>query len=269
MYIVHSEIARSAGEQPTDRTWAQHTLAEDESYRAAALDRMFSATNERESMRSPDAERLKAGTWRVATDVLAQTPHLESHLHAVESLSLENRGHPTRLIAIRFVFTNKLSKDARLLLGFDALVLSGILGRDVSHGKLIHGDNYAVLNVNTQALAVEVQKHIETITGLLSNPSPPDLVLIPHCAECEFQTRCRQKATENDDLSLLSGMTEKERRNLHNKGLFTVTQLSYTFRPRRRPKRLRSKPEQYRHSLRALAVRQKKVHLIGNPEIKT
>ena len=64
------------------------------------------------------------------------------------------------------------------------------------------------------------------------NPSPPDLVLIPHCAECEFQTRCRQKAEEKDDLSLLSGMTEKERRNLHDKGIFTVTQLYYTFRPR-------------------------------------
>ena len=64
------------------------------------------------------------------------------------------------------------------------------------------------------------------------NPSPPDLVLIPHCAECELQTRCRQKAEEKDDLSLLSGMTEKERRNLHDKGILTVTQLSYTFRPR-------------------------------------
>src|ERR1700694_3564309 len=67
---------------------------------------------------------------------------------------------------------------------------------------------------------------------------------------------------------LLSGMTEKERRKLHEKGIFTVTQLSYTFRPSRRPKRLRAKPEQYRHSLRALAIRQKKVHIIGNPEIK-
>ena len=43
---------------------------------------------------------------------------------------------------------------------------------------------------------------------------------------CEFQTRCRQKAEEKDDLSLLSGMTEKERRNLHDKGILTVTQLS-------------------------------------------
>jgi predicted RecB family nuclease len=259
---------RSAGEQITDRTWAQYAQAEDESYRAAEIDLMLSGSDQSECMRSPHADRLKAGKWRLATGVLAQTPHLESYLHAVESFPLEGRGDPARLIALRFVSTNKLNKDAKLLLGFDALVLSEILGREVSHGKIIHGDNHAVLNVKTPALAVGVQKHIETIAALLSNPSPPDLVLIPHCAECEFQARCRQKAAENDDLSLLSGMTEKERRKLHDKGIFTVTQLSYTFRPRRRPKRLRAKPEKYRHSLRALAIRQKKVHILGNPEIK-
>ena len=63
-------------------------------------------------------------------------------------------------------------------------------------------------------------------------------------------------------------MTEKERKKLHDKGIFTVTQLSYTFRPRRRPKRLRDKREKYHHSLRALAIRQKKIHIVGSPEMR-
>jgi hypothetical protein len=63
-------------------------------------------------------------------------------------------------------------------------------------------------------------------------------------------------------------MTAKERKKLHDKGIFTVTQLSYTFRPRRRPKRLRDKREKYSHSLRALAIRQKKIHLVGSPEVR-
>jgi len=50
-----------------------------------------------------------------------------------------------------------------------------------------------------------------------------------------------QKAIEKDDLSLLGGMSENERKKLRSKGIFTVTQLSYTFRPRRRPKRMRDK----------------------------
>ena len=73
---------------------------------------------------------------------------------------------------------------------------------------------------------------------------------------------------EKDDLSLLSNMPEKERTRLHRKGIFTVTQLSYTFRPRRRPKKLCDKREKYHHSLKALAIREKKIHIVGNPELK-
>jgi hypothetical protein len=68
---------------------------------------------------------------------------------------------------------------------------------------------------------------------------------------------------ETDDLSLLASMSAKERRKLRTKGIFTVTQLSYTFRPRRRPKRLRDKREKYHHSLKALAIREKKIHIVG------
>ena len=82
---------------------------------------------------------------------------------------------------------------------------------------------------------------------------------------CEFQSRCRLKAVEKDDLSLLAGMSEKERQKFHSKGIFTVTQLSYTFRPRWRPKRMRDKQEKYHHSLKALAIREKKIHIVGNP----
>src|SRR5258708_10038984 len=63
-------------------------------------------------------------------------------------------------------------------------------------------------------------------------------------------------------------MSEMERKKLHSKGIFTVTQLSYTFRPRRRPKRMRDKRENYHHSLKALAVREKKIHVVGRPEPK-
>jgi hypothetical protein len=63
-------------------------------------------------------------------------------------------------------------------------------------------------------------------------------------------------------------MTEKERKNFHNKGIFTVTQLSYTFRPRRRPKRLRDRRERYHHALKALAIRAKKIHVVGSPELR-
>ena len=53
-------------------------------------------------------------------------------------------------------------------------------------------------------------------------------------------------------------MSLKERDKLRNKGIFSVTQLSYTFRTRRRPKRMRHKAEKYHHALKALAIRGRK-----------
>ena len=135
-------------------------------------------------------------------------------------------------------------------------------------GKIIHGDDHAVLKVKTSGLVSEVRTLIEKTAALLSGSLPPDLILNRHCAECEFQARCHQKAVEKDDLSLLALMTETERKKFHSKGIFTVTQLSFTFRPRRRPKRQRDKRERYHHALKALAIREQKIYVVGSPELK-
>src|SRR5437879_1440602 len=54
--------------------------------------------------------------------------------------------------------------------------------------------------------------------------------------------RCRGLAIERDDLSLLNAMTSKERAKCNAKGIVTITQLSYGYRPRRR-KRARTDAE--------------------------
>jgi len=121
--------------------------------------------------------------------------------------------------------------------------------------------------VKTGALASEVRKRTEKISALLSSKSPPDLVLNRHCPECEFQTQCRQRAIEADDLSLLSGMTEKERASHRSKGIFTVMQLSYTFRPRKTPKRAKNPAKPRYMALQALAIRENTVYVHGHPEL--
>jgi hypothetical protein len=51
-----------------------------------------------------------------------------------------------------------LTKDDRLLLSFDAFILSKAAGRDVNLGKIIHGDDHATLNVKIQSLLGETRK---------------------------------------------------------------------------------------------------------------
>ena len=89
-------------------------------------------------------------------------------------------------------------------------------------------------------------------TQQATNTTAPPLVLNKHCAECEFRSRCRQTAIEKDDLSLLPNIGVKERKKQNDKGIFTVLQLSYTFRPRRRPAHGLLK---HQHALKALALR--------------
>ena len=206
-------------------------------------------------------KNLKTTKWRLAVNLVARAKNLESSIHAVERVPSEGQGQPAQFIPIRFIFTNKLTRRDKLLLVFDVFALSEMLGSEVGLGKIIHGDDQATLNVKTSPLASEVRKLTAKVATLLSSLSAPDLALNRHCAECEFQARCRQKAIEADDLSLLSGMTEKERNRHRSKGIFTVNQLSYTFRPRRTPKRAKNPAKPHYLALQALSIRENTVYI--------
>jgi predicted RecB family nuclease len=256
------------GETGAGSAYSDWVQAQTESYCVQGTRRLRDGVAPHESVVSlSEPLRLKAAKWLLAVNVAVRAKMLESRLHAVERVPSQGRGKPARFIPIRFAFRNKLTKDDRLLVAFDARVLSEMLGREPTHGKILHGDDHATVKVKTSALANQVQKVTTQIAILLGSNSPPDLVLNRHCPECEFQPRCRKKALEKDDLSLLAGMSDKERKKLHGKGIFTVTQLSYTFRPRRRPKRHRDKREKYHHSLKALAIRENKIHVVGSPDL--
>ncbi len=72
-------------------------------------------------------------------------------------------------------------------------------------------------------------------------------------------------AEQKEELSLLSGMSAKDRKRLHDKGIFTITQLSYTFRPRRRRRNSSGKREKNHFSLQARAIRENKIHAVDMP----
>jgi hypothetical protein len=95
---------------------------------------------------------------------------------------------------------------------------------------------------------------------------PPPVVLNKHCPSCPFRDACLQQAEKEDNLSLLDRMTPKLMRKYHDKGIFTIRQLSHIYRPRRSRKKAK---RQVRHSLelQALAIRTGKVHVEHLPEL--
>ncbi len=62
-------------------------------------------------------------------------------------------------------------------------------------------------------------------------------------------------------------MTAKSIQKYHKKGIFTITQLSYLFKPRRRNKRSKKTPIKHRFELQALALRTGKIYLQDIPII--
>jgi hypothetical protein len=62
-------------------------------------------------------------------------------------------------------------------------------------------------------------------------------------------------------------MTEKERRRHRSNGIFTVNQLSYTFRPRKASKRAKNPAKPHYLALQALSLRENTVYVHGNPQL--
>lgn len=95
----------------------------------------------------------------------------------------------------------------------------------------------------------------------------PAAVLNKHCAMCQFRAPCEAKAIAEDDLSLLHRMTPKLRRRYEKKGIFTVNQLSYVFRPRKNRKTPRHAAAHFNVELQALALRKKKTYVHEEPRL--
>jgi hypothetical protein len=119
---------RANGEPPSGNTYEKWVKTQNESYRVIETQRLIRELPTCETAASPASENLKAAKWRMATNLTARAEtnscELESSLDAVERVPPENRGKAAQFMPIRFIFTNKLGKDDKLLMAFDALVLS-------------------------------------------------------------------------------------------------------------------------------------------------
>jgi len=103
---------------------------------------------------------------------------------------------------------------------------------------------------------------------LLTEGSSPDPRTDSSTAQSAiFEGSCRKRVTEKDDLSLLDGLGITDRAKLNAKGIFTVTQLAYTFRPRRGPSIWPRSEKKYHHALKAWQFETRRFHVVGTPEL--
>jgi len=236
----------------------------DDAFRREGVSRMSTGVATEEILIGlPTLVALKQKHYRMIVDCGLLTPRFSARLHGLHLLNRDRRAAKKEYRPFRFVFTERVSVVDRMLLAFDALVFSQISGTLPVAGEIIHGREYSSTEIPLASLYRRVNAILERISEQLAKPTPPEPVLNKHCAECQFARRCSQIAKDRDDLSLLSKMHQKERQRFHERGIFTVTQLSHTFRHRRRASK------KHDHTLQALAIRKNQIHVIGKVTFTT
>src|SRR5262249_22655852 len=137
---------------------------------------------------------------------------------------------------------DKVGRPQKLLLAVLGLTLARVQGVRPADGLVALGPEARLGKVRLDPKLYRMAEQIlDEVKRLRAGGEPPRLTLNSHCDFCEFRQRCHTQAQKADDISLLGGVGEKELKRYHRKGIFTLTQLSCTFRPRKRGKRVKRK----------------------------
>jgi predicted RecB family nuclease len=160
----------------------------------------------------------------------------------------------------------EVHKTLNVLLDVYGFILSSFQGRSPNKG-IIRKSTGNSTTVQLSAAHKKGERIINALTEALWAEKPPILILNRHCEICEFRSRCHAQAVEEDNLSLLRGISEAEIMRLRNSGIFTINQLSYTFRPRRVKKRSNTPAHPHYFALQARALREKHIFIHGSPNL--
>jgi predicted RecB family nuclease len=170
-------------------------------------------------------------------------------------------------VPVLFHENRRIKKQQKLLLEFYGMILSNIQGRVPAYGVVWHGRDCKATRVKLNHDHEKAEQVLQGLKDMLIPGLPPRLLLNAHCQVCEFRQRCSEQAAKEGNITLLRGLGEREVKRYAKKGIFTVTQLAHTFRPRRKGKRAKRGSNKRHHALQALAIRDNKIYVFGTPEL--
>jgi predicted RecB family nuclease len=163
-----------------------------------------------------------------------------------------------------FTTSGAIRQDDRAEIAFSGYVLSKHQETEPRRGKVILADASQV-SVRLSDVISRILPKIKLLEQwLITQPEPPVVVINKHCPYCEFQHACMGIAQEDDSISQLGRIGEKELRRLEKKGVFTIRQLSYLYRPRKKNRRGKTSPIVHKYELQALALRTGNIYLQGD-----
>jgi len=165
------------------------------------------------------------------------------------------------------VGTSTVSKEQQLAAAYAGHVIGQIDGIAPSFGIVVPFGGERK-RANLTVLYPQIRSIVEAIRKMsIHSAAEPPLLLCAACATCQFRDHCYREAEETDNLTLLHRMTPALMKKYARRGVFTVNQLSYMFRPRRAKKRSAVAPTMFNIELQALAIRNKKTYLHEAPTL--
>jgi hypothetical protein len=119
---------RATGDLSAGNDYTKWVNEQNASYLATETERLVAELAHDEVALSPAMTDAQAVKWRLATRLALELELdcciLEAELRAVEHTPSKSTSTLAEFIPIRFVFTNKLRNDEKLLLAFDGFLLS-------------------------------------------------------------------------------------------------------------------------------------------------
>lgn len=263
-YRAYLSLSSEKSEETDYQKFADRLEA---AYRSKALRHLTDKYGHKTKLEiDPSAVHILANAreWILTSSIASSNK--TAHPVALKRVSGRSRLGDCLYTPVRCCPVDRVRRQERLLLAYNAIVLGDLQGKIPDYGFVMYGPKCRTTRVPLKTLLPTASRAVDAVlVGILKHP--PALVLNKSCPACRFHSLCKSKAIEEDNLSLLGAIGEKELLAQHRKGIFTVTQLSYTFRPRRKNKRTKASRPRHYPALKARSIRENKIHVHGSPKL--
>ena len=136
-----------------------------------------------------------------------------------------------------------------------------LLSLKINHANCSIIFDYDLKIKNFKLLVEGINSTFKRIKNIIHDESIKPTRL-SHCFTCELNEFCKDYLIKEGNLKLLGRISDKIILKYNSKGIFSINQLSYTFRPRRK-KQQTEKKGRYLLELKALSLREKKTHVLN------
>ncbi|MCD4818502.1 MAG: TM0106 family RecB-like putative nuclease [Candidatus Cloacimonetes bacterium] len=159
---------------------------------------------------------------------------------------------------------DKISRIDKIYLVILILIINSNSKFFIETGKIIYGKKQKSSRIKISSYQREAKEYLRKIAKVLSKEIEITPFWKKHCSVCEFNHLCIKKFKKQDNLSLLTGLSQIQINKLNRKGIFTINQFSYTYKPKKRPSK---QPIRTEFALKALAIREKKTYIKEIPKL--